>query len=130
MDQSPDTTDAATQPNEGSTPLSRDQVGDVVRLLGPAAAAHLGIFQLPDDFRLSVVMPAYNEESTIVEILHRVLQSPIPKEILVVDDGSTDQTLELIRQQAAQHDEIRVLTHDRNLGKGASLRTAFEQACG
>jgi len=84
--------------------------------------------ELPRDFLLSVVIPAYNERRTIEEILRRVKATPYRKEIIVVDDASTDGTRELL--QALHDPEVRVFFHDRNRGKGAALRTGFAQVRG
>lgn len=88
-----------------------------------------GIYDLPDGLTLSVVVPAYNEVSTIDVILERVLQVPIKKEIIVVDDGSTDGTGERLARWESQAG-VKVLRHPKNLGKGAALRTGFAQATG
>ncbi len=68
--------------------------------------------------KLSVIMPVYNEAATIGEIVHRVLAVELPKELVIVDDGSTDGTRELLRQLPP--DVATVLFHERNLGKGAA----------
>jgi len=78
--------------------------------------------------RLSVVIPVYNEVATVREILERVLAVPIAKEIIVVDDGSTDGTRDALRGLSLPG--VQVLHHDRNLGKGASLRTGFAKVSG
>jgi glycosyltransferase involved in cell wall biosynthesis len=88
-----------------------------------------GIYDLPDDLTLSVVVPAYNEVSTIDVILERILQVPIRKEIVVVDDGSTDGTGERLDRWESQAG-VKVLRHPKNRGKGAALRTGFAQATG
>ncbi len=97
--------------------------------LGPWAARRLGFFTLPKDFLLSVVIPVYNERPTIEELLRRVQAVPIPKEVLVVDDGSTDGTREYLAS-LPQQENFRVLFHPHNLGKGAALKTGFAQAKG
>jgi glycosyltransferase involved in cell wall biosynthesis len=79
---------------------------------------------------LSVVVPVFNEEGTVAAVLRRLLAVPHLLEIVVVDDCSTDQTLSVISQFAASHPEIRVLRHDRNLGKTAALKTAFSATRG
>lgn len=75
---------------------------------------------------LSVVVPCYNEEATIVTLLERVLQSPYVAEVLVVDDASTDNTLALAR--SVTDARVQVFTQARNMGKGAALRRGFSQA--
>ena len=78
--------------------------------------------------KLSVVIPAYNEAATIREILRRVQATPHDKEIIVVDDGSTDGTRELL-SQVTDHN-VRVLFHERNQGKGGAVQTGFAAATG
>jgi len=80
--------------------------------------------------RLSVVIPVYNEVGTIKEIVSRVQAVDLEKEIIIVDDGSTDGTRELLQEITLSHENVRVLYHDRNQGKGAALRTGFESATG
>ena len=78
--------------------------------------------------KLSVVIPVYNEIETINEILKRVQSVPHDKEIIVVDDRSTDGTTELLSH--ISDDNITVLFHPVNRGKGAALRTGFERVTG
>jgi glycosyltransferase involved in cell wall biosynthesis len=75
---------------------------------------------------LSVVIPVYNERRTIEVILRRVLEVPFEKELIVVDDCSTDGTREFLKSYS--HPQVRVLFHEKNQGKGAALRTAIGQA--
>jgi glycosyltransferase involved in cell wall biosynthesis len=77
---------------------------------------------------LTVVVPVFNEARTVREILRRVRASPVDKEIVVVDDGSTDGTRELLAGEAG--DDLRVILHERNRGKGAALHTGFAAARG
>ncbi|HKW99135.1 MAG TPA: glycosyltransferase [Bryobacteraceae bacterium] len=83
---------------------------------------------------LSVLIPLYNEEEFIAPLLERVLAAPLPeglgREIVVVDDGSTDGSAEIVAEMAARHPEIRLVKQDRNRGKGAAIRTAIEHATG
>jgi dolichol-phosphate mannosyltransferase len=79
--------------------------------------------------KLSVVIPVYNEASTLPELLARVRGVPIDKEILVVDDGSNSTTKKLLEQVAGKGD-VRLITHPRNQGKGAAVCTALKQAAG
>jgi len=73
---------------------------------------------------LSVVMPVYNERETVLTIVARVLALDFVQEVIVVDDGSTDGTAELLRA-AVFDDRVRVFFHEKNRGKGAALRTGF-----
>jgi len=73
---------------------------------------------------LSIVIPAFNEERTIVELLRRVRAVPYTKQIIVVDDFSTDSTAALLVREAAAGD-LQVITHRVNMGKGAAVRTGL-----
>jgi glycosyltransferase involved in cell wall biosynthesis len=79
---------------------------------------------------LSVVIPVYNESQTIDRIIAAVDGQAIEKEIIVVDDGSSDGTREKLAVIASQNGHIRVLAHHQNQGKGAALRTGFAAARG
>jgi SAM-dependent methyltransferase len=83
---------------------------------------------------LSVLVPLYNEEEFVVTLLERVLAAPLPdamdREIIVVDDGSSDGSAELVEAFAATHPQILLLRHPQNRGKGAAIRTAIEHARG
>lgn len=79
--------------------------------------------------KLTVIIPAYNEKKTIGEILDRVQETGLVDEILVVDDGSTDGTREIL-QSIDSSSPIRVIYHPRNMGKGAAVRTGIQNACG
>jgi glycosyltransferase involved in cell wall biosynthesis len=74
-------------------------------------------------------MPAFNEARTIDEVLRQVAAVPVEKEIIVVDDGSTDGTREILQKWEGR-DGVRVFLHDRNRGKGKALATAIAQAKG
>ena len=99
------------------------------RLLGEPACRQLGIFPVPAGFKLSVVIPVYNERQWVREILRRVRDVPIPKEIIVVDDCSTDGTRDILRQFEAE-EGLRVFYQPANRGKGAALREGFRHATG
>jgi len=80
---------------------------------------------------LSVIIPCYNERSTISEIIKRVHASVPDAEIIVVDDGSTDGTREILGQFTPEsHPFLSLILHDRNAGKGAALHTGFKAATG
>jgi glycosyltransferase involved in cell wall biosynthesis len=80
--------------------------------------------------RISVVIPAYNEVDTIGEIVSRVNETPFEKQIILVDDCSTDGTKERIAEIAENLEDVEVIFHDINRGKGAALRSGFKQATG
>jgi glycosyltransferase involved in cell wall biosynthesis len=77
---------------------------------------------------LSVVVPCYNEERTVATLIERVLESPWVCEVVIVDDGSTDSSREIL--EAVDHPTVRVVFHPHNRGKGAALRTGFAHATG
>jgi glycosyltransferase involved in cell wall biosynthesis len=85
--------------------------------------------------RLSILVPLYNEEEFIAALLTRVIDAPLPegvsREIILVDDGSNDGSLEIAEEFARQYPEIiRLIRHEKNMGKGAAIRTAVENATG
>ena len=87
--------------------------------------------------KLSIIMPAYNESNTIATILSRVLEADLgddtmEREILIVDDCSKDDTVSIVETFIKEHpeNEIRLVSHDINQGKGAAVRTGFSQAAG
>ncbi|MBM4289032.1 MAG: glycosyltransferase family 2 protein [Deltaproteobacteria bacterium] len=80
--------------------------------------------------KLSIVIPVYNEKHTLEEIVRRVQATPYDKELVIVDDASTDGSRDIIRRLAQENGNIRAFYHDRNRGKGAALRTGFGQVTG
>lgn len=78
---------------------------------------------------LTVVIPVYNEENTILKVVDRVKHVDIDKEIIIVDDASTDNTPELLKT-LKDDPEVRVITHQKNMGRGAGLKTGLIHACG
>jgi glycosyltransferase involved in cell wall biosynthesis len=89
----------------------------------------LGIYPLPAGFCVSVVVPIFNEKDTLREIVKRIRAVEMPKQIILVDDGSTDGTRELLARME-HDDDLCVLYHERNRGKGAALKTGFARAAG
>jgi glycosyltransferase involved in cell wall biosynthesis len=78
---------------------------------------------------LSVLVPVYNEPATLEILLERVLAVAVDKEVIVVDDGSTDGTRDVLGE-LAERLPIRALLHPANRGKGAAIRTALAEARG
>ncbi len=108
---------------------SGEPVDVVESLLGQAVCRRLGIYRLPEDFRLSVVIPVFNERRTIDEVIRRVRGCGIACELIIVDDGSTDGTRELLEPYRHEAD-VTVVLHETNQGKGAALKTGFMRATG
>ncbi|GAB4330447.1 MAG: glycosyltransferase family 2 protein [Calditrichia bacterium] len=81
-----------------------------------------------DDVFLSVVIPVYNEINTLEEIIRRVEAAPYRKELIIVDDCSTDGSREFLQSLKKEH--IRVFYHEKNMGKGAALNTGFKHCAG
>jgi glycosyltransferase involved in cell wall biosynthesis len=85
----------------------------------------------PSQYGLSVLMPVYNEMATVEAAIRQLLETDLPTdfELIIVDDGSTDGTREFL-QEGQWPDEVTVLLHERNRGKGAAVRTALAHARG
>jgi glycosyltransferase involved in cell wall biosynthesis len=79
---------------------------------------------------LSIIMPVYNERNTLAEILKRVVAIDLASEIILVDDGSTDGTRDLLDEISAQYPIVTVILHEKNMGKGAAVRTGIHAAKG
>jgi glycosyltransferase involved in cell wall biosynthesis len=79
---------------------------------------------------LSVVVPVYNEEATLAEVVRKLVAVPCLLEIIVVDDCSTDGTGEVARQLSETYPQVRLVRHERNAGKTAALRTGFALTTG
>ena len=169
--------DVGQQPSETTCALcgSRIQNGafcsqclqQQIRLvLGETVCRRLGLIELPPGLKLSVIVPVFNERNSIREILRRIQCVRIPKEIILIDDFSTDGTREILQEIAREQEkaesggrkaeseetgveaihqgatthrslltthslnEVRVLFHDKNRGKGAALRNGFAHVTG
>jgi glycosyltransferase involved in cell wall biosynthesis len=100
------------------------------QLLGEAACRQIGIYPIPPGFKLSVVIPVYNEERWLAELVRRVQAVEIPKELVLVNDCSTDGTPAILAQLEKQYDNVRVFHQPKNMGKGAALREGFKHCTG
>jgi glycosyltransferase involved in cell wall biosynthesis len=80
--------------------------------------------------KVTVVIPVYNEVGTIREIVRRVQAIDLEKEIIIVDDASSDGTRDALHEIEKTQDNIKVFYHDRNQGKGAALRSGFQMVSG
>jgi len=137
---------AGTQKEEEEEETTRPHPGDGTRSSWPSVAetpalgavhaacwfnarAHVRPNAMPS---LSIIMPVYNERSTVEAAIEDALGADLPvesRELIVVDDGSTDSTRELLRN-GAWPDAVRIVRHDRNRGKGAAVRTGLQHATG
>lgn len=83
--------------------------------------------------KLSIIIPVFNEEKTIGKVIQKVLSLKIPnitKEIIVVDDGSTDSTAKNVKEAQSKNKNLVFLQHEKNLGKGAAINTGIQKATG
>jgi glycosyltransferase involved in cell wall biosynthesis len=80
--------------------------------------------------KLSVVMPVYNEQTTLEQVIARVLAVPLDMELICVDDGSTDSSREILSRLQQTHPQVRVELQPGNMGKGAALRRGIQLATG
>jgi glycosyltransferase involved in cell wall biosynthesis len=94
------------------------------------AAGPLSVAELPlARTRVSFIVPAHNEAATILEVLHRIDRLPLDTQVVIVDDGSTDETPALLREWQEGHERARVITQP-NRGKGAAIRAAIPHVDG
>jgi len=100
--------------------------------VGYATTSRIDRIRTPmQDYTLSVLIPVYNEVKTLTQLLDRVREVEIKKEVVMVDDCSTDGTRDLLKQQIeGKYPDVKVVYHDYNMGKGAALRTAIGHATG
>jgi len=104
------------------------RIEKLAEMIGLNNCRAIGLYKIPENFKLSVVIPVYNEKRWITEVLRRVRMVPIPKEIILVDDLSTDGTREMLPQFADENTKI--LYKEVNQGKGAALRDGFKLCTG
>ena len=121
-----DNRDAMTEAPEDD----RERVEWLMRAFGEPFCRKLGIFRVPENLTVSVVIPVYNEKNTLREILRQVRAVPLNKQIILVDDCSTDGTRDVLKRLEADEPDLTIQFHDRNQGKGAALRTGFALARG
>jgi glycosyltransferase involved in cell wall biosynthesis len=128
--------DSTAAPEQDATfdaadPMAHPDYTALTRLLGEPTCRTLGLYRLPDDLVVSVVIPVYNEMKTIDEIVRQVRAVPIPnKQIILVDDCSKDGTRDKLREWQTSQPDLTIRFHDVNQGKGAALRTGFGHATG
>lgn len=80
--------------------------------------------------KISVLIPVYNEQETIAKVIEKVLSLNFEKEIIVIDDGSTDQTPEILNKLFKENEKIHIVFQKSNKGKGAAIRTGLKKATG
>lgn len=80
--------------------------------------------------KLSAIVPVYNEKDTVVELIERTRRVPVDKEIVIIDDGSSDGTSALLQKQYANAEGVKLLFHTKNQGKGSAIRTGIAAATG
>lgn len=107
-----------------------EYVARVEQSLGRPTAERLGIFALPANFRLTVIVPVFNEALTVDQVVARVRATGLPLEMILVDDGSNDGTGERIVAIAEEASDVTVVRHTHNQGKGAAIRSGLRAATG
>ena len=107
-----------------------DRLDWLFQNLGESMCRRLGLYRVPEDLVLSVVIPVYNEKNTIREILRQVRAVPVAKQIILVDDCSKDGTRDILRELERTETDLTIVFHDKNQGKGAALRTGFQHTRG
>ena len=109
-------------------PIS-ENYDELVKKLGSDLCYRGGIYVIPKTFKLSVVIPIYNEVKTLEEVVRKVRSIGLNLEMVLVDDGSTDGTRELLGGMH-EDDDLKIVFHNQNKGKGAAVRTGFQEATG
>src|SRR4051812_16400624 len=127
-----DPTSPALSDMDLDTPPADDHEGRerFLRAFGETIGRRYGIYRIPEDLTLSVVIPVYNELHTLKDILRQVRAVPVNKQIILVDDCSKDGTREMLREMEKTETDLTIEYHAVNQGKGAALRTGFALARG
>jgi glycosyltransferase involved in cell wall biosynthesis len=106
-----------------------DRIEILERVFGTDLCRKLGIFRLPSGFKLSVVIPVYNEIRTLSQVIERVRSTGLPLEIVIVDDGSSDGSREYLAELrdsgGGKNADLKILFHKQNQGKGGAIKTGF-----
>ena len=122
-------------PQSENAPISPESYERLRGILGDSVCRFLGFFVVPDDFLLSVVIPVYNEEKTLADLVQAVAEVPLRKQMILVDDCSRDGSWAIMQRLAETYRDdprntVSLHRHDVNRGKGAALRTGFHGATG
>jgi glycosyltransferase involved in cell wall biosynthesis len=119
----------ATSGAAASAANDLDQISFLQQLLGGSLCRRLGLYRIPSDFRLSVIMPVYNEIRTLPKVIERVQATRLPIELIIIDDGSTDGSRDFLAdlksRRGAPNPELQIIFHDKNQGKGGAIKTGF-----
>ncbi len=126
--------DMTSAPNHSLAPWTQAWYDYQKSALGESACRQLGFYVIPDELTISVIIPFLNEQATLSEVIRQVVAVPIRKQIVLVDDGSSDGSLELVSILANELQDtlntFRVESHETNSGKGRALRTGFTHVSG
>ncbi len=110
-----------------------DRAAILERVLGAELCRRLGIVRLPDAFKLSIVMPVYNEIRTLSKVIERLRATHLPLEIVIIDDGSRDGSREYLAglsERTAENADLKIVFHERNQGKGGAVKTGLLASSG
>lgn len=107
-----------------------ERVAVLEKLLGTASCRQIGLYPFPPGWKLSVVIPVYNEERWLEGLVSRVQAVEMPKELILVNDRSTDGTAAILDTIQKKYDNVRVFHQPKNMGKGAALREGFKHCVG